>query len=480
MRSYLPTAAIAWTEPVLIVNPGTVESAPLFRQGDNNQMVRTGARNSRWLSAGVATALTIFLLFPPQGHAQVDAGLPREATITELRAALDHAGLVERQDELMGNCPGDVPCNPDIAKTQLELLKKDLEENVFPGLSDVLDDCFFAELPLERAAAWARQVDLSGFSEKDQPLEKQSQQVRDMMVAILENCSKQIYHACIADDKDPNTDELVMLARQLTYLTENPIHEQRYKNCRAGWHGTLTIKETLSGTASEQLGLGDATARNKVEYSGDRDFKIDRANKTEDPQGTAKARIVEKSTMTTKAVGCTVDQTSEITRSSSGSGEASFGRIGLPQRPVLKPADVQPGVVQLIVRGPNESQSMRTGGRAQMDCRGGFVDSPPFDQPSLLGPGYAIIIAEQVPDIYSESYVGSKTLIFLVNAAGELTAGTRGQDGPIRVPAKPGAPAPSMEIPPIEPWIHPLTPPPQPDAVSVQMEISWKLVFGEQ
>ena len=102
--------------------------------------------------------------------------MPKEFTIQQLRESLvDIAGLEHQQQQLGMD-------QVSVISGAIDLLTRQYEEEILPGLTSVADDCFFAEEPLAHAGVWGRDVQITGASEPLGPLAGQWSVVRDLQV----------------------------------------------------------------------------------------------------------------------------------------------------------------------------------------------------------------------------------------------------------------------------------------------------------
>src|SRR6266542_1996743 len=104
-----------------------------------------------WIRGGSSLLLVVPLLLQPAARAaEQEASVPQEYTIQQLRETLvDVAGLERQQQELGMD-------QVTVISGAIDLLTRQYEEQILPGLTSVVDDCFFAEEPLAHAGVWAR------------------------------------------------------------------------------------------------------------------------------------------------------------------------------------------------------------------------------------------------------------------------------------------------------------------------------------
>ncbi len=418
-----------------------------------------------WIRRGSSLLLVVPLLLQPAARAAAqEASVPQEYTIQQLRETLvDVAGLERQQQELGMD-------QVTVISGAIDLLKRQYEEQILPGLTSVVDDCFFAEEPLAHAGVWARDVQITGASEPLGPLAGQWSVVQDLMTTILRNCHNQIYQMCVLDDGDPNASDLAMLTRQLGLLDDDPIYQQHWFNCEYGWHGTLTITESMQGSTSDQAGQSGVSIGQTQRTLGSREFSIELPNKKEQAQGSANGHISDVTETVSSFASCRLLSSSEMNTVSNGTGASS-----------LRKRSNADGLLTLIFAGPQEKGSMTTTLKGTVSGTNCGAQGPPIPSQEMLlpGPPWRGALADQLADPYSETISGSRTLTFLFNVLGELIPARPGeQGGTIRIPAIPGQ-SPAMEVQVLQPWLHPNVPPSDPDdSPTITMTVTWNLQFG--
>ncbi len=397
-------------------------------------------------------------------HAQ-EGGVPQEMTVSELREALGWFMAIDRSRAMLGL--------PDLEGTrvlQVQLLQADFDENVLPGLEFAEQDCFFAEQPVRKATDWARQVQLLGYDVDFGPLWEEADVVQESLVKILHNCHKQLYQRCLLDQDDPNVDALPGVTRQLGYYDDDPIYPQRSKRCEIGWNGTLTLSESMQGSQSKTQSMAGSSVTTKLVVSGNRDLRIETLGRGQPTTGTVEGRNSQTTTTIATAGKCTFTSDLSLLKVGSGSGEATL----------FKHSNVD-GELILSFTSPLEQGRQTTTGRSTVnDTNCGSNASIPDQSTPLPSPRWPGQIREQLGDPYTEVVEGSKTIYWVVNAAG-LPTPARGSDGGgvSRVPAVPGAPPLGLANQ-LLPWLQVLQTAPDLDGEppTIKMDIHWSLVFG--
>jgi hypothetical protein len=407
--------------------------------------------------------------------------LPQEPTIAQLREQLDRALHAERQRELLGQ-----DSDPQIAQLQRDLLDRTYTEDIQPVLQNATSNCLIAELGFGRAAEWARQVEVLGLGNSPEdtqdvgattqgadpgeygPLYGELATTQSLLVQILQNCDRDVYEACVRDDGDPNAPFLGAFARQLAYIDDNPVYEQRYRNCEIGWHGTFTIHEEMGGASRSRQAYPNGSAMTiQWETTGTRDFSLERPNKKAGTTGTAKGHSLTTEKFITSDPRCTSTQTLTREVTGEGSGDASLRKL----------APGTDGSYVLGFTGPDEpGAAERSTSGTQSTC--GRAD-PPQTQ-SALGrtAPYRGTITDKVADPLAERISGSRNMQFVINGAGALTLAQETTGGAlVRIPATPGGSPVRSEI---TPWLT-TTPPSNVDQSNyptVRVTVTWNLIFG--
>ncbi|HET7770440.1 MAG TPA: hypothetical protein VFN74_16815 [Chloroflexota bacterium] len=429
------------------------------------------------LAAAMAGLVTVAALLgsPVTAAAQGAGGPPTEPTISVLRETLEVVMGIERQRQLLGLPPG-----ADIAAAQLNLLTREFNENVLPGLQSVVDDCFFAEIPLQRAVEWSRQVQLLGFAEELGPLYEQARTAQDLTIEILKNCHDELYQSCVLNDSDPNLDVLGGLTRQLALfgVESGPkgSYQERWLRCEVGWHGTLTVTERVTASSRQQFPSAPGTSVTHTEDTGgNREVTIELPNRKQPSTGRAQGRIVQTSRQESITPNCRELLVNENETAAGGEGEASL----------RKGSDLA-GTLLLSFSGPIETGYTKIGGRNESTCGGAGV-LPTYEMPGPRG-AWAGVLSENVGDPYAEVLVGTKTLRFEVGAGANPSVPGMGGGGMPSIPGLAGMPGmpggPGMVVPSdgANPWLVGRVQPTMGELAGerpvVTMVITWDLRFG--
>src|SRR5207247_6876339 len=118
-----------------------------------------------WIRRGSSLLLVVPLLLQPAARAAAqEASVPKEFTIQQLRESLVAIAGLEHQQQQLGMD------QVSVISGAIDLLTRQYEEEILPGLTSVADDCFFAEEPLAHAGVWGRDVQITGASEPLGPL----------------------------------------------------------------------------------------------------------------------------------------------------------------------------------------------------------------------------------------------------------------------------------------------------------------------
>jgi hypothetical protein len=412
-------------------------------------------------------------------------GLLDEQTIAQLRGDLDTAMNIERQRQMLGQSPGE-GTDPSVAAAQEQLLQREYDENILPVLNNATQNCLIAELGFTRASDWARQVqllglgngpgdsDTSGVDSGDSatpvngPLYGELQNVQALLVQIVQNCDKEVYEACVRDDSDPNARYLGDFMRQLAFLDNNPVYEQRYFKCEYGWHGTFTIHEEMSGSSrSRQNGSNGSSTIFQWDTSGTRDFSIDLPNKKAGADGTAKGHSLTTQKIISTASNCTSTQTQTNEVTGGGSGDAS-----------LRKFSSQDGSLLIGFTGPNEPGSkMHTSNTTQTNC--GSTPQIPGSDALISDAPYRGHITEMLGDPLIEHISGSRNMSFVINASGTPVLAQQTSGGSlVRIPANPGGPPVTADV---TPWLD-TSPGANVDPSNfptIRVTVNWNLTFGQ-
>ncbi|HEU5318682.1 MAG TPA: hypothetical protein VFX49_21390 [Chloroflexota bacterium] len=398
-------------------------------------------------------------------HAQGGGGPPSELTIAELRQALQFFQSLNRSRAMFG-----LESLGAEAALTLQLLEAEFDENVLPGLLFAEQDCFFAEVPLLKALSWLRNVQLLGLDKDWGPLWEEAAVVQDSMYKIVRNCHTRLYEKCVLDDSDPDAALLPSVTRSMMLIDGDPVYEEKSRRCSIGWTGYLTVKESLQGNMTLTQAAGPTSATTRAVANGTRDVKIDLLNKSEGSVGTADGRVDENMTTVASVARCTSTSEQVTLIQSRGSGDALLTKHSSPT-----------GELTLAFAGPTEDASISqsvTMAFNDPQC-GGNASLPAARQP-LPGSPWPGLLNDRLNDPLTEMISGSRTLLWVINAAGVPTPAREGESGEAsRIPAIPGLPAGTSAYP-LYPWVG--LSQPMPDAggerPTIRMEIKWELVFG--
>ena len=407
--------------------------------------------------------------------------LPDEPTIAQLREQLDRSLQTERQRELLG-----LPPDPTIAQQQQDLLDRTYNEDILPVLQNATTNCLIAELGFGKASEWARQVEVLGLGNTPEDSQDVGASAQDtdtgsygprygervntqtLTLQILQTCDKEVYDACVRDDSDPNGPYLGAFARQLAYITDDPVYEQRYRNCEIGWHGKLTIHEEMSGAERSRQAYPNGSASTiQWDTTGTRDFSIERPNKKDGTTGTAKGHSLTTLKIITSDKNCTSTSTATTDITGEGSGDASLRKVTLGTD----------GSFALGFTGPDEpGASERDTTSSQSSCGG---NSPPStNSPVGRTTPYRGTITDKLSDPLAETINGTRNMQFILNGTGTPTLAQQSSGGGLaRIPAQPGGSPVQADI---TPWLT--TSPPsgvdQSNYPTVRVTVTWNLVFG--
>jgi hypothetical protein len=243
--------------------------------------------------------------------------------------------------------------------------------------------------------------------------------------------------------------------------------------------GKVTITESLEGRLSKTESMAGTSVSTTVVVSGNRNFKVELIERR-NAIGQADGRSQQTDTLVARAGQCTNTTEQTGLRTTSGSGAA-----------FLRKVSTETGKLVISFSGPQETGRSSVSGRstwssAQCGPSGSLPDAgAPTPPHPWLGQ-----IADTLEDPLTEVVKGSKSLTFVVNAAGAHTPARDTPTGVSRIPAIPGMPSapqpgagmdavlPSEST--LHPWIEMITP--QPDLEGeppvVRMHVEWELVFG--
>lgn len=414
--------------------------------------------------------------------------LPDEPTIAQLREELERAMHVERQRELLGDQAHGDNLDPHVAALQLELLDRTYKEDIQPVFQNATTDCLVAELGFTKGSDWAHQVEELGLASTPEdtqdvgvdvqdaapgtygPLYGELAEMKTLTLQILHNCDKEVYDECLRDDGDPNAPFLGVFTRQLAYLEDNEVYQQRYLKCETGWHGTLTIHEEMAGASRSRQAFSNGTATTvQWDTSGTRDFSVERPNKKQGTTGTAKGHSLSTDKTITTDPRCTTTQTMTREITGEGSGDASL-------RLLISGTD---GSYALGFTGPDEPGAAEHDTTSTQSNCGGPQPPQTLNAIGQTAP-YRGTITDKLSDPLAETISGTRSMSFIINGSGALTLAQETSGGAlIRIPAVPGGARVQSEI---MPWLS-TTPPSNVDQSNyptVRVTITWHLAFGTQ
>jgi hypothetical protein len=292
-----------------------------------------------------------------------------------------------------------------------------------------------------------------------------------LLVKIVQNCHNEIYQRCVLDDGDPNVDALPILTRQLSLLDDDPTYQQHWFNCEYGWHGTLTVHETLNAPSQRARNSSNGgTLTITQDTSGNRDFMVELANKKEQATGHAEGKVLETTRSVTSVPNCTLTTVAESAKATTGTGISSLRKVTSDK-----------GNLVITFSGPPENTTQGQTGKTDSSCGAGGGTMPAMEMPLPSAP-WRGTVTSMLSDPFAESISGSKTLVYVVNAAGVPVTGRIGEaGGAIRVPAIPGAGAVAAVVgEQIIPWLSTMpTGAGEGDQPSSTFELTWELLFGE-
>jgi len=419
---------------------------------------------------------TLIALLPAAGQARAqESGAPQEETVADLRQTLEILLAWDRQRAMFG-----LPPAGGVEHATIALLQAQFDEDILPGLMFAEQDCFFAEVPLGKAVAWARDVQLQGLGDEFGPLWEEAEVVQESLGKVLVNCHKQIYERCVLDDGDPNVESLPGITRQLGLMGFEGDYEAKTQRCQIGWNGKVTIRETLSGRLSKTEAMAGTSVSTNVVFSGDRTFRVELISRGV-ATGEAEGRSEKTENVVARAGQCTTTMDQTGLRTGSGSGEASLRKIS-----------TQTGKLVISFTGPTETGRSSTSGRMTFsDAKCGTNSNLPdagAPTPPHPWPGQ---IADTLNDPLTEVITGSKSLTFSHNSLGVPVPARDTPTGPARIPAIPGMPRPGgvpgggldAALPSesaLLPWLELVQPDPnlEGEPPVVHMQIDWELVFG--
>jgi hypothetical protein len=415
---------------------------------------------------------TLVALLPAARQASAqESGVPQEETVAELRDTLEILLAWDRQRAMFG-----LPPAGGVEHATIALLKAQFDEEILPGLMFAEQDCFFAQVPLGKAVAWARDVQLQGLGDEFGPLWEEAEVVQESLGKILVNCHKQIYERCVLDDGDPNIESLPGITRQLGLMGIEGNFEARTQRCETGWNGKVTIRETLSGTLSKTDSMGGTSVSTRVVFSGNRTFRVELISRGF-AIGDADGRSEKNENVVARAGRCTTTMDQIGLRTASGSGDAFLRKISTDS-----------GKLLISFSGPTETGRSSISGRmtfSDAKCgQNGNLPDTSAPTPPHPWPGQ---IADTLDDPLSEFISGSKSLTFSHNSLGVPVPAQNTPTGVARIPAIPGMPRPGggldAALPSqsqLLPWLEMVQPDPnlEGEPPVVHMQIDWELVFG--
>jgi hypothetical protein len=345
-------------------------------------------------------------------------------------------------------------------------------------LQNATSNCLVAELGLEQALKWAKEVETLGLGNSPEdtadvgveprdvalgeygPLYDELVNVNALYVQALKNCDKEVYQQCVLDDTDPNVPFLGIVQAQLQYLDDDPVYYERYINCSIGWHGTFTAHEEISGSSRGRRDYPNGSSSTLTwDASGTRDLKIERANHAQGATGSAQGHSTTTQKIVTADKQCTSTTTSMVEQTATGSGDAVLRKIGTATN----------GDFVLSFIGPNEPDSnQHSTTTSQSSCARGASNPQKSDAIGRTAP-FSGSIGDKLSDPYVERTSGRKIMRFQMgNLIQQTTGGTL-----VRDTGSGGSD--------YNPWLTAFFSDTEPNNQPVvNVTITWNLAFGQQ